>query len=425
MALLEVLRELAGPMKLTIRVAHVHHMLRPGEADADRTFVRRYAGFTGLPWTTVRVDVPSRRRSRSESLEEAARALRYEALERLRVRTGMDVIATGHHADDQIETVLMRTLRGSEVRGAAGILPALRVPPVIRPLLAMTKREIMAYLDERRIPYREDSSNADVRLTRNAVRRHLIPQLVRHGEMPLLSALPAYAEVSRRFGTLLREVFLGHAHERIRTGAGNLLVPIATLTSLPTGLRRTFVAMCMSEMGIELTTDRILRVLGLVPMAPGKRIVFRSSDVQVFRDRQHLAFRRGLDGPKGDAILRPGSSAQFGPSEIVASRPGPVPQHFPADRNVAWVDASKVTGSFRIRVWRPGDRIRPLGMGGRTKNESDILQDARVPLYYKDAVPVVTHRGTIIWVCGVRPDERYKITPDTRLAIQLSYHTSV
>jgi len=122
--------------------------------------------------------------------------------------------------------------------------------------------------------------------------------------------------------------------------------------------------------------------------------------------------------PLGGAVILPEAT-------IRAGRPVPAPGRFPLDRSIAWVDAAKVTGGFQVRTWRAGDRLLPLGMQGRSKNVSDVLRDAYVPLYNKESIPVVTHRGRIVWVCGIRPDERFKITPKTLQAIQLSFHPTV
>ncbi len=420
MALLEVLRELSRAKRLTIRVAHIHHMIRAADADADLQFVRRYCGFLGIPFSSRRVDVPGRRARRGGSIEDAARTLRYGALEQMRAEQRMDIIATAHHADDQTETMLMRVARGTGVRGLAGILPRLAVPPVIRPLLRVTRAEIMAYLDDRRAPYRIDRTNEDIRLTRNAVRRVIIPRLLRSGERRLVTALPDLADVVRRFGIHVQRMvplLPGQAPSR----HGFVLVRISDLMALPPEVRRSYVGLLLSERGTELTRERIERALGLVTLPPGKRILFRTSDVQVFRDREHLAFGPMLVRSRTPVRLRHGGSASISGGIVRMARPSAPPARYNDGPNEAWVDAAKVRGTTLVRAWKAGDRMAPLGMRGRSKKVSDVLLDSRIPLYYKESVPVVTSGGRIVWVCGVRLDDRFKITPGTSRAIQLSY----
>lgn len=425
MALVEVMRELAPLKHLVIRIAHIHHMLRPLEADVDRTFVRTYARLVDIPYSSTRVDVPTRRKRRKESIEEAARHLRYAALERLRTRHGMNIIATGHHADDQVETVLMRVSRGSDVRGLAGILPRLGRPPVVRPLLFASRKEIMSYLAERRIPYRMDSTNEDLHLTRNWIRGELIPQLERYGDRPLLSSIPRFADAVRRFGAHLQDVVPLLLSSQTEARHGHLLVSIDALRTLGPGLVRSYVGMILTGMGVDLSRDRIERVLRLAALPTGRQLVFRAADVRVLRDRDHLVFGHTAGRSRVSAHLRAGGQAYVAGALIQAGQPGPPPRRFGQDRSVAWVDASQVGGGFVVRPWRPGDRFQPLGMKGRTKKVSDILRDAHVPLYYKESIPVVTHRGRIVWVCGIRPDERFRLTAGTKYAIQLTYHPSV
>ncbi len=425
MALLEIMRELTAHRSVHIHCAHVHHMLRPDEADADQAFVRTYARLVGVACTAVRVNVPRRRKTHHESPEEAARALRYEALERIRRRTGMDVIATAHHADDQTETVIMRAMRGTDVRGLAGILPRLAVPPVIRPLLEIPRRTLQSYLAEGRIPYRHDTSNADVRLTRNRIRIEIIPRLMATHDRSMASAVPALATAARRFGASLGSMLPLLLASRTGTHHGEHLVGVEAIRALPPGVRRSYIGMLLSIIGVGLTTDRIMAVERLLTMKPGKRLEFRSSGVSVLRDRAHLVFGHQSGHSHPDVRLRPGGRATVEGGVIRATKPRRPPTRFERDQSIAWVDAALLQNGLRVRRWRAGDRFQPLGMGGQSKKVSDFLRDEHIPLYYRDSVPVVTHRGTIVWVCGLRPDERFRITPATKRAIQLSFHLSV
>ncbi len=162
-------------------VAHVNHLLRGDESDADERFVRELAEQFGSPFRVLRIDMA--REAAGQNLEAAARAVRYRRFAELAVELGAGWIATGHTADDQAETVLHRLIRGTGLQGLRGIAPIRHdgPVPVVRPLLGVTRAEVVEHLAELQQPYRTDSSNADPRFTRNRIRRELLPLLKTFG----------------------------------------------------------------------------------------------------------------------------------------------------------------------------------------------------------------------------------------------------
>ena len=174
-ALLVALRAIRPPG--TIFVAHLNHQLRGLESDADEQFVRELAETWQFPCRVLRVDIAQA--ATGENLEAFAREARYRWFGELAAKVGAGWIATGHHADDQAETVLHRLIRGTGLQGLRGIAPIRRdgIVPVVRPLLSVTKRQILAHLADLGQPYRTDASNADPRFTRNRIRHELLPLL--------------------------------------------------------------------------------------------------------------------------------------------------------------------------------------------------------------------------------------------------------
>jgi tRNA(Ile)-lysidine synthase len=190
-------REHDHPLRL--HVAHLHHGIRGADADADAAFVESLAADLGLPCIRDHVDIPKLHASESGSREELARRERYRFFERAAARCGADHIAVGHHADDQAETVLHRIVRGTGLRGLAGMAPVRTLRGVegcrlVRPLLCVTRKEILAYLESGGMAYRTDATNADRDLTRNRIRGELLPELARDYNPRVRAALVRLAE---------------------------------------------------------------------------------------------------------------------------------------------------------------------------------------------------------------------------------------
>lgn len=181
-------------------LAHVHHGLRGAEADRDARFVGKLGREWGLPVSVVPVPVRAAARSRGAGIEEAARKLRYEALAKEARRLRCNKVATGHHLDDQAETVLLHLLRSSRLEALAGIAPKRPLSgkvSLVRPLLPLRRDEVLAYLEIHRLSYRSDSSNRDTHFTRNWVRREVLP-LLESRNPSIRERLAAFADQARR-----------------------------------------------------------------------------------------------------------------------------------------------------------------------------------------------------------------------------------
>jgi tRNA(Ile)-lysidine synthase len=213
----------AGPLV----VAHVNHQLRGTESDADQQFVEELARSLGLALRTERIPVATQAEAEGDNLESVGRRLRYDWLVQMAQATGCRWIATGHTADDQAETVLHRLLRGTGLQGLRGIAPRREAAPgiwVVRPLLAVTRADVLAYLESIKQPFRQDSSNLDPRFTRNRIRHELLPLLAERYNPAIngiLAHLAAQAEEAWLEIEALARELLARAE---RPRAGDILV---------------------------------------------------------------------------------------------------------------------------------------------------------------------------------------------------------
>ena len=263
------------PLGVVVSAAHVHHGLRGAEADGDEAFVRGLCAELGVPLEVFRVDTAARQAREGEGLEEAARELRYEALRGLPV----DAIATGHTMDDQAETVMMKLLRGAWTDGLGGISPVVagQGPRTVRPLLGVRRAQVETFLQERGQGWREDSSNQDVSLTRNKVRRELMPVLrgFNPGVDGLLANLAVVARDEEAFwqgevGRVLPQVVLpgkpvrgGGRAVGTAVGEAAVAVEVERLKGMSMALRRRVLRGMARSIGARLTFEETAKLVAL------------------------------------------------------------------------------------------------------------------------------------------------------------------
>ena len=423
-ALLHILRTLEQRGGLAVAAAaHFNHQLRGAEADEDELFCRDLAAATGVPFIAGRGDVAARARELGRSLEDAARLSRYEFLEQSAESIGAAAIAVGHSLDDQAETFLLRLIRGAGPAGLAGIRP--RAGRVIRPLLDISRAELRQYAADHGLGFREDSSNADIRIPRNRVRVELVPFLARFS--PAISAtLAREAALAREDDEFLDRLAIESAGSIVLEESGDVAVDVAGLTALPPAL-----------------ASRVTRK-ALAAAAPGRFIGFQHID-----DLLELA-RGGAEGAAlalpGVTAVRRGSRIVFGriaeppfsnsfrfplsiPGEVAVpgwalsaawlEEPGQVSPP-PARGNAAVVAAAPLRGPLAVRSRRPGDTFRPLGMRGRGRKLQDFLVDRKIARADRDALPLVVDRDDrIVWVVGQSVAEDFRVTAPERGVILL------
>ncbi len=285
-----------APLGIVLSAAHVHHGLRGAEADADEAFLRELCERTGVPLTVFHVDTAARQAAEREGLEEAARELRYEALRGLMEAGAADIVVTAHTLDDQAETVVMKLLRGAWTEGLGGIssvvesggdsthvresghgAPRFVGGRIVRPLLGVRRSEVEEFLRARGQGWREDSSNADLSLTRNRVRHKLMP-ILREFNPAVDASLAAMAEIARdeeafwqaETARVLPQVLLpgrpvrgGGRSVGTAVGEQSCAVEIARLTAMPPALRRRVVRAIARSIGARLNAEETAKVLAL------------------------------------------------------------------------------------------------------------------------------------------------------------------
>jgi tRNA(Ile)-lysidine synthase len=422
-ALLHLIRDLDARGDLTLAgAAHLNHLLRGADADADEAFCAALAARLEIPFLAGRVDVAALARQEKRSVEDAARRARYTFLEDAADRVSADAIAIAHTKDDQAETFLLRVLRGSGTRGLGGIRP--RVGRVIRPLLDVDRAELRQFLTERAEPYRQDRSNDDVAILRNRVRHELLPLLESRFSPGITDVLAREATLAQQDEDFLRRQAIESARRIVLTNEDNgdegLRIDARALRSTPRALgsRVAHDVLCRLAGARSVSFDHVERLLALAEpevgdgalCLPGQHAV-RQGDVILLRpgrparrvEANSFTFLLSIPGevqslPDGWAIAAELSSMGAPADKRLSAR----------GREVA-IAAGAVALPLGIRNRRPGDRFHPLGAPGGRKLQ-DFMVDRKVPRTERDTLPLVVDAlDRIVWVVGQSVGEGFRV----------------
>ena len=422
MVMLHLFEAFRQPWKLELHVAHLNHQLRGDESLQDEEFVRRTAEELGLPCHTERADILEHAHRRRISKQEAAREVRYQFLEEVRSSIGAASVATAHQADDNAETVLLNALRGTGIRGLAGIPVRRDSGRIIRPLLFARRAEIEAYADAHAIPYRTDSSNESTEYTRNYLRKAIIPLLseIHPDVVESLNRISrSMRQLDERIGNELEDRWpsLCSSDDKGRT-----TLRVSRILSEPAYLQEEIALRLLRSLDIEAHASVVQRILGLCTQPSGRSLQL-SGTLTVYRDRDRLVVVPSMPPQAFSQRVDLGVTYTFPTFEFSVSGPLAPPSRLNSARTTEFADADRLRGRLFLRTWRDGDWFIPLGMR-KKKKLSDYFTDEKVPLFEKPTIPILESEGAIVWVCGKRLDDRFKVTDRTRSVVKLEYHST-
>ena len=392
-------------------IAHCNFQLRGEDADADEKLVRETAIAKHIPFYSISFDTAAYAERKGISIEMAARELRYTWFEKLAATHGYTRIATAHHRDDAEETFFLNLMRGCGIRGLHGILPL--SGKLIRPMLCFSRKEIENLAETLDVAFRTDATNREDIYQRNCIRHRILPELRK-----LHPSFDRNMEKSMHILHAQEEIYFHHIRETARKllhedGEGFHLLR-DEITALP--YAQTYLFEILHPFGFnEEQTGAMLRTT-----VKGKR----------FTSPTHCLWIHGKEW-----LLRPLQT--WTPTDyIIDCRNGnwqtdcPFLQlqlvqgqtEIPRDSACASFDFDKLEFPLHVRCWRHGDRFVPFGMKG-TKKLSDFFIDRKIPKERKDRIPLLCNgNGDILWIVGLRCDDRYKVTPDTRKTLTITFH---
>jgi tRNA(Ile)-lysidine synthase len=426
-AMLHVLNSLKGIYRIKLHAAHLEHGLRGEESLEDMRFVEQICQAVSIPLTTQRAKVPDAASSGGLSVEAVARKIRYAFLERVLGEVGGNKIATGHNADDQAETVLLNILRGAAMAGLSGVRPAVE-SRIVRPLIEATRDEIIAYLDEKKIDYRIDSSNTDERYERNKVRSTLIPLIKEQFNPRIVESLARTASVFSMIDAHFRAEVAAARELCCRTEDGRSIVDLEAFKDLPRVIKLfTFYSILRSVEGDEqvVSFDSLNAILNLAVRSKSGSQIDIGSGIVALKEYDKLVLGRDIAlvdryeiRLKVPGETRVEQAAYTIRAEVLKERPG-TGEIYRSGRT-AFFDFGAVDLPLIARSWREGDRFVPFGLSG-TKKVHDVFIDEKVPVSKRTTIPIICDSEGILWVAGVRRAERARITEKTETILKITY----
>ncbi|MCF0150864.1 MAG: tRNA lysidine(34) synthetase TilS [Firmicutes bacterium] len=419
LCLLHILRELSGPLHLSLRALHVNHLLRGEAADEDEAWVRAHCAQLQIPLEVVRADVRSLARQQGCSEEEMGRQVRYEALKRSAAEDGAK-IALAHNRSDQAETVLLRLLRGTGVHGL-GAMEYRRSDGVIRPLLDTPREEIEEYCQRKGLAPRTDATNSSPAYTRNRLRLQLLPLLEKDYNPSVQEALIRLAASARCDEAYLQQqaedalsAICPDAAARAR--AGTVILCARQLAALHPAIRGRVIATCFRCLGLQEELSFVHRnaiEVMLESGAGGKQLQLPDGYTAELYAGQLKLQAPHLPADRQTPLLPQLTATPFAAGEAPSFRTlGP---------DARLVDSEKLAalpGTLQVRFRRPGDRIVPLGMTG-SKKLKDYLIDRRVPREERDRIPLLCKEDQVLWVLGYDMSQLICVDNHTKISLLL------
>lgn len=449
LCLTHLLHRICGPGKryphVALQAAHLNHLLRGSQSDRDAEVVAHTMAAWGIPCALGQSDVQALARREQRSLEDAARVARYRFLHE--VAAGQP-IAVAHHADDQVETLLLHWLRGCGLAGLAGMSP--RQGTIIRPLLAITRTEILAYCQQHALHPLADQSNDDRRFLRNRVRHELLP-LLQELNPAIRRTLLRNAQVARVDLAWLETQVTACWHEIVlHAEEQTITLDLQALVKLPVSLqhhllRRVTARLCAGQSPLQPRHFLLLERLCVQQTGGEVRNLHLPCQLHALFQAHTLTMRRqpadAAHSPAAPAVqahlLIPGEVAlpdigwqarvELLPEQMAqpvrdALRQERWPQVWqllaPPDRFTAYIDGEQVGTRVLLRTWQPGDRMIPLGMSQQKKLQ-DIFVDRRIARSIRLSTPLFFSGTHCLWAAGVCVDHRVRLTSSTRRILRL------
>ncbi|MGR3293805.1 MAG: tRNA lysidine(34) synthetase TilS [Candidatus Scalindua sp.] len=444
-----------NPSYSEIFIAHLNHSIRGRESDEDEQFVSTLADKYEVSLITEKRDIMKIARERKISLEEAARDERYKFFESVAEKIGANVIAVGHNADDNAETILHRIIRGTGITGVSGIRPKRKLTPIsrislVRPLLFTWRKDIITYLKEENLSYRVDSTNVETDKLRNRIRMELIPHLEENYNAKIKKSLVTLGETAvqncdyleEKAKILFEEVLVNKEAKTeesasVTKSVDDIVLDINKLKKSPQILQQMIIKEAVVRLNIPLKKLSYKNYKNILDFLNSRKtaannIIKEYLNIRIEGNELRLSKNKycAEESPvlSETEIKVPGETELVDMNCRVKTEIREITHGFLDEfkRNKSnyeeAVDFDKIIMPLMIRTRRQGDRFWPLGSRG-AKKIKDFFIDNKVPVMERDTIPIVTMNGQPIWIVGFRIDDRIRVSEETTKLLMMTFET--
>ncbi|AFH50107.1 Putative cell cycle control ATPase [Ignavibacterium album JCM 16511] len=408
--LLHFLKKFSPKFGIELAAFHLNHSLRKS-ADKEQKFCKQLCEELSIPFHSSKADVKSYAKKNKISVEEAGRIIRYNLLNDCAEKNYYTKITTAHNADDNAETVLLNISKGTGIKGIAGI-PVFR-ENIIRPILCLSKSEIISYLKEKKIKYVIDESNLSEKYERNFLRLKIIPQLEEKINPAFVNSVLSTSINLQSFINYFEKNLSELKKKYSEEVNGKLKIKISLFKNEEKFFQSGLVINLLSEkFNLKSEQKDVEKIISLIKKKVGTTETLKKK-IKAIRERDYIVVFVERSHNEKPIIIRVGESKKVNFHTVSISKVDASDVKLTPDKNIEYVDADLTGDNFLIRKWKPGDKFNPIGMKG-TKKISDYLNDIKTEAIEKKNQLVLTSKNKIVWVIGKRLDNRFKITTETK-----------
>lgn len=412
-----VLCHLFHQVNLPFGIAHCNFKLRESDSDKDEIFVKKLAVEFAVPFYSTSFETEKMAKSRKQSIQVVARHLRYSWLDKIRMENGFDYLATAHHLNDSVETVLYNFTKGCGIRGLHGILP--KVGNIVRPLLFATKAEIENFAKKGNIKWREDVSNAADKYARNKIRHHVIPNLETLNPNFIQTAGENINRL-RQTEALYHFAIKKLEADLVKKGANTLKINIKKLLDSPAPLTILFEIL----KPYHFNNRQVEQIIQSMENSENGKFVgktFFAKDYCLLLDREFLILKKEPIESTNHILIFQKDRRITLPDGILKIELTKKAAPFSKNNQIAILDFDKLHFPLKLRKWQAGDYFYPFGMNGKRQKLQDFFSNHKLSKFDKEKVWILENRGEICWIVGYRLDERYKVTDSTNSFLSLEF----
>ena len=403
-----VMVDLFRKLSFEIAIAHCNFQLRGVESFEDQNFVQNYAESNEIKLFVTQFDTEAFAKDYKLSTQVAARELRYNWFHELLETENFDYVLTAHHADDNLETFLINLVRGTGLDGLTGI-PA-KNENVIRPLLLFSRQEIEQYAKENNIDWREDSSNASDKYLRNKIRHNLVP-ILKELNTDFLSSFHKTQVYLQESKTMVEDASIMVYQQVAKESGKDIHFDLNKLQQLPN--YKSYLYQWLREFGFLAWED----IYDLVESQSGKQVF--SNEFRLLKNRDFLILSPiNIEDKKEEYYIFKDQKEIDSPLNLSFSKVADIGI---VSNRAIFVDEDKLHFPLVLRRWNEGDTFQPFGMEGKSKKVSKIFKDEKLSLIDKENTWLLCSDDKIIWIIGIRQDERFKIEKTTKNRIQIQW----